>query len=173
MDADRDKLVSVGRITGAHGIKGWVKVLSYTEPRENIAGFETWILDGPDGRRRVRVEAGRAAGPRVVAKLEGCDDRDAAEALAGTDVHVERAALPACAPGEYYWTDLEGLEVVGGDGRTLGRVDHLVATGPHDVLVLEGRPARMIPFVAGQIVKRVDLEAGVVEVAWDASFFET
>jgi 16S rRNA processing protein RimM len=172
VSADRNKLVRLGRIAGAHGIKGWVKVLSYTEPRDNIAGFDTWILDGPGGRRRVRVEDSRSGGSRITAKLEGSDDRDSAEALAGTDIYVERGALPACAPDEYYWADLEGLEVIGGDGRTLGRIDHLLATGRHDVLVLEGRPERMIPFVAGDVVRRVDLDNGVVEVAWDESFFE-
>lgn len=172
MGADRNKLVRLGRITGAHGIEGWVKVLSYTEPRENIAGFDTWILDGPGGRRSARVEASRCGGSRVTAKLEGCDDRGRAEALAGTDIYVERDALPPCGPDEYYWADLEGLEVIGADGHTLGRVDHLLATGRHDVLVLEGPRQRMIPFVAGDVVRRVDLDNGVVEVAWDASFFE-
>ena len=136
------RLVTLGRISGVYGVHGWVKVHSYTEPRDNVVGFERWTIRAADAERTVEVEDGRAQGASVVAKLRGIDDRDAARELIGADISVERSALPACEPGEYYWADLEGLEVITPAGDRLGTVDHLVATGGHDVLVLEGRPPK-------------------------------
>jgi 16S rRNA processing protein RimM len=162
--------VTLGRISGVFGVKGWVKVHSYTEPRDNVVAFSSWLVKSRDGERRFEVEAGHAQGAGVVAKLRGLDDREQARALIGADIVVERSELPACAPGEYYWTDLEGLEVRTAEGRVLGTVDHLLATAAHDVLVLAGEPQRLIPFVHGQVVREVDIGAGriVVDWPWDA-----
>jgi len=90
--------------------------------------------------------------------------------LIGADIAVERSELPACEPGEYYWADLEGLEVVTPAGDRLGTVDHLVATGGHDVLVLAGKPERLIPFVHGAVIRGVDLVAGVIVADWSPEF---
>jgi 16S rRNA processing protein RimM len=166
------KLVTLGRIRGAYGIKGWVKVRPYTERPENVARFATWVLEKGGIERRVAVESCKLQGKDLVAKLGGVDDRDAASALSGTAVKVERVALPACAPGEYYWTDLEGLSVRTVAGEELGTIDHLLAMPAHDMLVLAGAKSRLIPFVAGRIVRRVDLDAGVVIVEWDRSYWD-
>jgi 16S rRNA processing protein RimM len=165
-------LVPLGRISGVHGIKGWVKVQSYTEPRENIAHFGRWILEQSGARRRVEIEASKRQEQGVLVKLGGVDDRDAAIELIGATIAVERKALPACAPGEYYWTDLEGLTVRNAAGVVLGTIDHLAATAAHDMLVLEGDEPRLIPFVVGKTVRRIDLEAGVVIVDWDLSYWD-
>jgi len=170
--ANGEKLVTLGRISGAYGIKGWVKIRSYTRQRDDIARFKDWILEKREGTQRVAVESSRPQGRDVVAKLAGIDDRDAARELAGAAVMVERAALPACAPGEYYWADLEGLSVRTVAGDELGTIDHLLAMPAHDMLVLAGPEARLIPFVAGRIVRRVDLDAGVVVVEWDRSYWD-
>lgn len=162
----------VGRISGVFGIQGWLKVYSYTEPRENIAQFSSWMIEHDGSRREATVEEGKRHGKGVVVKLSGIDDRDAALALVGAEIEVSRAALPPVAPGEYYWADLEGLSVRNEAGELLGRVDHLLATGAHDVLVLDGDGSRLIPFVAGEIVKDVDLAAGVLVVDWDVSYWE-
>jgi 16S rRNA processing protein RimM len=170
VSAHDGKLVTLGRITGVFGVQGWLKIHSYTEPRDNIVRFDTWTLERDGRRTRVAVEAGRRHGAGVVVKLAGVDDRDAAHAWVGAEVLVERNALPDCAPGEYYWTDLEGLEVRTPAGETLGRVDHLLATGGHDVLVLDGTPARLIPFVLGTVIRAVDLEGGVIVADWAADY---
>lgn len=170
MSAAGDKLVTLGRIVGVYGIKGWVKVLSFTAPRENILGYDSWILAQDGAVRRFGVEDGRRQGKGVVAKLRGIDDRDAADALAGAEINVPRAALPPCEAGEYYWTDLEGLVVQNLMGVRLGVVDHLLETGAHDVLVLRGDGQRLIPFASPEVVRRVDLEAGVIVVDWEADF---
>lgn len=172
MAAVGDKQVPVGRVGGAHGIKGWVKVQSFTEPRENIAQFDSWLLDLHGAQRIVAVEQSKGQGAGIVVKLAGVDDRDAAQALAGALIAVKRSALPPCAPGEYYWTDLEGLNIRTVAGEDLGAVEYVLATGAHDVLVLAGGEARMIPFVAGKVVREVDLDAGVVVVDWDPSYWD-
>jgi 16S rRNA processing protein RimM len=170
--ANGDKLVTLGRISGAYGLKGWVKIRSYTGRPDDIGRFHDWILEKRDVKRRVAVESSKLQGHDVVAKLEGIDDRDAARELAGAAIMVERAALPACAPGQYYWTDLEGLSVRTVAGEELGTIDHLQAMPAHAVIVLAGEKAQMIPFVTGTIVKRIDLDAGVVTVEWERSFWE-
>jgi 16S rRNA processing protein RimM len=114
---------------------------------------------------------GRAQGKGIVAELPGVDDRDAAMALVGTEIWVARSALPAAKPGEYYWCDLEGLEVVTVEGRSLGKVSHLVATGANDVLVVnDAERERLIPFLVGQFVTQVDLEGARITVDWDVDF---
>jgi 16S rRNA processing protein RimM len=163
--------VTLGRISGLYGVRGWLKVYSYTEPREHILDFGAWLLALNGETTRIEVEAGRSSGKHVIAKLHGIDDRDAACAWIGAEVRVERSALPDCEPGEYYWVDLEGLEVRNKAGERLGHVDHVMATGANDVLVLRGPAARMIPFAA-TIVQRVDVAAGVIVVDWERSFWE-
>lgn len=170
MGADDNYLV-VGRINGLHGVRGWVKVYSHTQPRENILTYTTWYLQRDGQWRPVQLEDGRTQGKGVVAKLQGVDDRDAAALLMETPVAIHREQLPQAAPGEYYWTDLEGLAVVNREGVHLGVVSYLMETGANDVLVVkEGGNERLIPFVQGQFVLDVDLAAGVITVDWDPDF---
>jgi 16S rRNA processing protein RimM len=168
-----DKLVTVGQVSGVFGVRGWVKVRSYTEPRENILGLKDWLLCWPQGSQPVRVEEGRLQGKGIVVKLKGIDDRDQAFGLIGIDIAVPRAALPPCAQGEYYWSDLEGMAVETTEAQgsqTLGRVTGLIATGAHDVLVVGGARERLIPFVLGKTVRSVDVDRALIVVDWDPSF---
>lgn len=170
VSAKPHKLVTLGRISGVFGVKGWVKVHSYTEPRDNIVGFGVWTLRRHGVDSTIEIEDGRSHGANVVAKLRGVDDPDQARELIGAEVIIERSALPECKPGEYYWTDLEGLEVRTLGGAPLGVVDHLIATGGHDLLVLAGPAQRMIPFVVGEVIRSVDLDAGVIVADWSPEF---
>lgn len=167
----KSRLVALGEIIGVHGIRGWVKVHSDTEPRERILEYPRWHLS-PDGEnwREVQVLDGRRQGKSVIASLEGADDRDRALALVGARIAVPREALPETGRGEYYWADLEGLGVINRDGRELGRVRGLIRTGANDVLVLAGERERLVPFVMGRYVLSVDLDAGEVRVDWDEEF---
>jgi len=153
-----------------HGVKGWVKVFSYTEPRENILHYRPWYLrQGGEWRPRACV-AGNRHGKGVIARLDGCEDREQARLLMNTEIGVGREQLPATEPDEYYWNDLLGLEVVNLQDERLGRVDQLIETGANDVLVVNGERERLIPFVQRQVVMNVDLEAGVIRVDWDKDF---
>jgi 16S rRNA processing protein RimM len=166
----REKWVILGRVSGVFGVKGWLKVLSYTEPRDNIVGFAAWTLRMNGVDHSFEVEDGHSHAGSVVAKLHGIDDRERAREWVGADIVVARERLPALEEGELYWTDLEGLEVRTTTGIVLGKVDHLLATGGNDVLVLDGVPPRLIPFVVGAVVREVDLEAGHIVVDWSPDY---
>ena len=170
MGARTDRVVYLGEITGAHGVQGWIKLHSYTEPRTNVFDYPVWRLQYGQKSSDVTVEAGQESGKRLIAKLAGIDDRDAAAALTGARIGVLRADLPPLEPGEYYWTDLEGPRVRNESGADLGRVERMQATGANDVLVLGGE--RMIPFVPGETVIHVDLDAGEIVVRWDVSYWD-
>ena len=165
-----DRQVLLGRIVGVFGVEGWVKLHSFTEPRENIFRYKPWTLRGPAGESTVDTPQGRAQGKGVVARLCGVDDRDAAAALVGTEIWVPREALPRPRKGEYYWADLEGMAVRTVEGVDLGRVSHLFATGANDVMVVQGDRERLIPFVVGLQVVAVDVDARCIEVDWDPAF---
>ena len=170
-EGDEQRFVTLGRISGVHGIQGWVRVHSDTSPRENIVNYSPWHLIR-EGRRESRmVNAGRRQGKAVVAKLEGCNDRDAAEELVGALISIPRSALPdTTVPGEYYWADLVGLRVETVDGVELGRIEQLFETGSNDVIVVQGDKERLVPYIWEQVVREVDLEAGVMRVDWDPEF---
>ena len=170
-EGDEQRFVTLGRISGAHGIQGWVRVHSDTSPRENIVSYSPWHLLR-EGRREVwKVNAGRLQGKAVVAKLAGCNDRDAAEGLAGAVITIPRTELPRITrPGEFYWADLVGLAVRTLDGVELGRIDQLFETGSNDVMVVLGDRERLVPYIWQQVVRDVDLDAGVMVVDWDPDF---
>lgn len=170
MSAAKSKSLTLGRVSGAFGVRGWLKIQSYTDPPDNIVGYGVWTLRLGTLERDFAVETGQAHGPSVVAKLAGIDDRDRALDWRGAEVVVARERLPALPPGEYYWADLEGLEVRTPDGIVLGTVDHLLATGGNDVLVVTGERERLVPFVLGAVIKSVDREAGVVVADWSPDY---
>ncbi len=167
-----DETVVLGRISGLHGVRGWVRVFSYTEPRDEILAHPVWSLRTAAGWRRMPLAEGHAHGKGVIARLEGCTDRDAAAALVGADIAIARSALPVLEEGEYYWADLIGLEVVDLGERALGTVVRLMETGANDVLVLRDAAGeeRLIPYVPGPIVHDVDLEARRIRVDWEPDY---
>ncbi len=165
-DASRQPVI-LGRIVGLFGVKGWVKVHSYTEPREAILDYPDWLLRREGDWQPVQLAEGRQHGKGVIARLQGIEDRDAAAELLGSDFGVERDSLPDAGDGHYYWADLEGLTVVRKDGTELGKVAYLMATGANDVLVVDGAAERLIPFVPGTVILDVDVAAGVIRVDWE------
>jgi len=162
--------VEVGKITGVFGVRGWVKVFSYTEPRENILNYSPWLLSRGDKTREVQLLEGKRQGKTIVAHLQDVDDRDSAAGLCGWDIAVAHGQLPETREGEYYWADLVGLQVVTQNGVDLGRVDYLIATGANDVLVVKGDRERLLPFLQGQTIISIDLQEGRMIVDWDPEF---
>lgn len=164
-------MILVGRLHGAFGVRGELKLESFTEPRTAILSYQPWTLRDAQGREReVDGVRGRETAKGLVATLVGVADRDSAEALRGSELWVPRSALPPPRPGEYYWVDLEGLRVVNLEGTDFGTVSHLFSTGANDVLVAQGERERMIPFLIPDYIRAVDFDAGVVSVDWAADF---
>ena len=161
-------IVALGYISAVHGIKGWVKVNSWTRPLDAILEYQPWLLG--EEKKAVKILDGRKQGKGVVACLPGIKDRQQASTLVGQQIFIRRDQLPAAAEDEYYWSDLEGLEVHTTKGELLGKVEKLIETGANDVLVIRGQREHLVPFVQGQYVTRVDLDSGLIEVDWDPEF---
>ncbi|MGH8197442.1 MAG: ribosome maturation factor RimM [Steroidobacteraceae bacterium] len=160
----------LGRITGPFGVRGWVKIASFTDPPEQILDYPLWRagLPGEDSRE-LRPAEGRRHGKGLVVRLEGIDDRDAALALAKPELWIERRELPALEEGEHYRADLIGLEVVNLQGQRLGRVDYFLDLPAGMVMVVIGERERWLPLGKERLL-RVDLERGRITVDWDAAF---
>lgn len=162
--------IELGRIAAPFGVRGWVKVESYTEPPEQILEFPVWRADRPgSGCRELRHLEGRRHGKGLVVRLAGIEDREQALALARRELWIERRELPALKEGEYYRADLVGLAVVNLEGRVLGRVDHFLDAPANAVMVVVGEREHWLPVVPRH-VRRVDLEGGRITVDWDPDF---
>lgn len=168
--AATDRLILLGRVCGAHGVRGDVKIESHTVPRVAIFDYQPWILRDAHGERVLAGVRGSDNGRNVLARLPGIGARTQAQALIGAEIWVPRARLPTLPAGEYYWVDLEGLAVETLDGVPLGTVSHLFSTGANDVMVVRGDRERLLPFVRGDCVREVDLDRGRIVVDWDPEF---
>lgn len=162
--------ILLGRVAGAFGVRGEIRLVSWTEPRTAIFKYQPWLLRAGETEREVSGVRGRDTGKHLVATFPDVVDRDQAEALAGAEVWVPRDRLPPPRPGEYYWVDLEGLEVWTLEGVRLGQVSHLFDTGANAVMVVAGERERLLPFVMDQYVMSVDFDAGRITVDWDPEF---
>jgi len=162
------EVVQIGHISGVHGIKGWVKIYSLTEPREAIFEYQPWLMG--EALEKVRILQGKKQGKHLVAQLEEVTDREQAESLVKRPIAVYRDQFPELPDDEFYWMDLAGLAVKLEDGTELGTIDSMLATGANDVMVVKGEKERLIPFVPGQYVKHVSLQDRLVIVDWDPEF---
>lgn len=169
-------LVVLGKIVGVHGIRGAVKVYSHTDPLDNVLDYPQWTLRKGSETRTANFTDARIQGRVLVVQLKGLSDRNQALDLVDFEICVAQSALPDLDDGEFYWHQLEGLQVVTLEGQLLGRVDHLLETGSNDVLVVkpcEGsmdQRERLLPYLPGQYVKDINLPSGVVQVDWDPEF---
>ena len=173
--APAEDLIVLGKIYSVHGVRGEVKVYSFTDPLDNLLDYRHWTLRRDAEVRQAELVSGRVQAKSLVVKLKGLDDRDVARTFAGFDICVPRSLLPVLAAGDYYWHQLEGLKVVDQQGQLLGRVDHLLETGANDVLVVRPCPGslddreRLLPYTE-QCVQSIDLAGGEMRVDWDADF---
>ena len=159
----------MGRIVGSFGVAGWVKVKTFTESVEALGEYESWLVRTREGWREMELEGFDVHSKGPVAKLVGCIDRDAADALRGSDVAVTRESLGDAGEDSIYWVDLVGLDVVDQGGKSLGKVEGLFETGDTSVLVVRSGAARetLIPFIPNY-VKSVDRDAKRITVDWKA-----
>lgn len=167
-------LVEVGHVSGAYGIRGWVRVRPYSAEAQALLTVRTWWLDLPV-RHEVRVVQARWQGDEIVACFDGMSDRNAAEALRGAVVRISREHFPSLEENEYYWVDLIGLSVFNVRGESLGTVRGLMDNGAHPVLQVDtvmpdGRDKELlIPFV-GQYVIGVSREDRKITVDWERDY---
>lgn len=161
-----DRWVVLGKIGSAFGVQGWVRITSYTDPVDNILEYDRWYLRRAGQWAEVEVEDGRMTAKGVQVKLAGIETPEDARLQVGVEIAVPRGELPPTAPGEFYWSDLEGLEALTPSGESLGHVDHFRSTPGGDLVVIRGAREHWIPFVKDRIVK-VDLDARRIVFDWD------
>lgn len=174
-DAESDWVV-LGKFTSPYGVKGWLKVFSYTEPMENIGNYYPLWICRAGKRERIELEELKRHGKGLVAKVKGCNVRELTPQYTGAELVVPKEQLELLEPGEYYWSDLIGLAVINEQGENLGKVHHLMETGSNDVLVVKGSDSsrdnkeRLIPYLPDQVILEVDLAGKVMKVDWDSDF---
>ena len=164
------RLIEAGKVVGAFGVRGWIKIHSYTAPPGNILKYLPWTLDVRELKTPVELVESALHSSVVVARLKGFDDRAQAETLKNARIYVPRNVFPELADGSFYWDDLIGLSVSTVGGHQLGRISGLMETGANDVMVVKGDRERLIPFVMDAYVKAVDTVAGTITVDWDPDF---
>jgi 16S rRNA processing protein RimM len=170
MSQSTQKLITIGRIGSPHGVKGWVKVYSFTEPADNILDYQPWQFLKNGRSHTIKVIDCRKQNKALIVQLENCHDRDLASTYTGTEIVVEREQLPTLSTNQYYWSDLEGLTVSTKTGQQLGVVESVFATGANDVLVVVGAKRHLIPFLLKQVILNVDLASKTMQVDWDPDF---
>lgn len=167
--------VELGKVVGVWGVKGWIKLHSYTRHRADIANYKTWYLQAPRQNgdpQAIEIHQCREQGQGIVAQLDGVTDRDQAMGLNGYKIFVRQSDLPELPAGEFYWHQLIGLTVSNSAGE-IGSISSILETGANDVLVCKssqsGQPDVLIPYI-DQVVLSVDLDAGTMLVDWDPSY---
>jgi 16S rRNA processing protein RimM len=164
----KPRLIVMGRIVAPYGLKGWVKIEPYSEMPDSLSAYPTWWVGRNGDWREMKIaQSVLQHGASLVARFEGCVERDAALALKGSEVAVEREALPQNADNEFYWVDLAGLKVVNLKDEELGVVAELFDNGAHPVMrVLAGETERLLPYIE-QVVRQVDMAQGRIRVEWE------
>ncbi len=159
------ELIAIGKVVKPHGIKGEIKIVAFSGWAEDLLGFKEVLLGTGNQLNSYKVTKCRVQSKYTVFKLEDISDRDAAESLTGQELHIEKDNLPDIGPDEYYWHEMEGMEVFTEEGRRLGVVSSLLATGANDVLVVkDNKHEYLIPVIDDVIIKR-DMDARSIIIA--------
>lgn len=166
---DLRKRIPVGYITGIYGIRGWLKIESYTRPPENIFSIQPWYIMRNGDWQETNVKQGRIHGKGLIVALEGVTDRDIARDLVDKEISIFRSQLAELPPGEFYWVDLIGMQVINQQEKILGKVIEILETGANDVLVVEGQGRYLIPIVWNMYVFNVDAGKQLISVDWDVT----
>jgi len=170
---------AIGRITATYGLKGWVKVYSYTDPIEQIGDYQPWLVRKVGSRNALQAfefEQIKRHGKGIIVLPADATDCDQAQAWVGYEIWSDQGQMPELDEGEYYWHQLQGLQVINAAEENLGCIDHLLETGANDVMVVKPNKdsiddrERLIPYVEEQVVRNVDIQAGKMWVDWAADY---
>lgn len=168
MNETNNEFVVIGKLGSTYGIRGWLKVFSFTEGVQDILQYSPWYLESSAGWQTIEVKDGREHGKLVVAKLKGYDTPEQARLLTGKQIAVKRSQLPALQKNEFYWTDLVGLTVINQHGETLGEIAYLMETGSNDVIVVKVNGKEYgIPYLPDTVITQIDLANKIMRVNWD------
>jgi 16S rRNA processing protein RimM len=161
-----DSRILIGKVSGCFGVKGWIKVFSYCDPRENITTYKSWII----GNKNYDSVESKRNGKLIVAKLAGIEDKDSALTLMGQTIEIEKQQLSQLPTDNYYWHDLVGLEVINTNGVSFGKIKSMLETGANDVVIVKGERERLIPYITDdtddRTIIKVDLQQKTLLVDW-------
>ena len=187
----------LGRIGKTHGVKGWLRLHSYTESPESILAYKHFQAAPPSAPResepmKLEIDDSRSSGASeargtrdarkgngkdsLIVHFKGYDSPEAARSLIGLELAVPAKCLPPLEEGAYYWHQLQGLRVINRNGEDLGKVHGLLETGANDVLQVQpdassiDRKERLIPYLPGSVIMKTDLDAGQLTVDWEADY---
>lgn len=173
-------LITIGTISSAFGVKGWVKVISHTQPIDNIINYRHWIIYRNDKIENIEIDHGQRHGKSIIVHIVGCNTREFAKNYCNSEIMIDADDMPPTDDNEVYWHQLEGLKVFtinqNQDDILLGNISHMMATGANDVLTV--RPSqgsidkreRLIPWLINQVVREVNIDKGFIRINWDPEF---
>lgn len=169
MDKTTDWVV-VGRFGRPHGIKGLVTVISFTEPKDNLLQYARWHAKIKNQWQPINLLQLETNNKHILARVEGYDERESAALLTNIDIAIDKAQFPALKPGEYYWHELEGMQVFTKQGDLLGTVTEILPTGANDVLVVVGERRHLIPYLLDKVILDINNSRREITVDWDMDF---
>ena len=163
--APKKDLVLIGKIVGAHGLKGTSKIQSYAESLEIFKPGTVLLVSSPDGsenRHEIDWIKPHSRGALLTLKeITGCDQ---AKSLIGSELYIEKAELPKLEPGAYYWFDLVGVSVYTSDDRYIGRIASIIETGANDVYVVKDAEREILVPALESVVRSIDIESKIMRV---------
>lgn len=164
-----DKTINIGKVIGLHGVKGWLKILSFSSPPENIFNYKSLIISNKYINQIFHIEDSRKQGKKILIKLDNIDDRTSAESLKDSDIYIQRSDLPQLSEDTYYWEDLLGFNVFNQNNIKIGNVDSFIETGSNDVLIVKTAKNKniLIPFIMNKSIKVVNIESHCITVDWE------
>ncbi len=174
---DKEQQITLGKVGAVYGIKGWLRIHSFTDDPDAILDYFPWSLKLGNNIQSVEITDWRKHNKGLIVKVAGIDDRDIAQKLVGSEIFVNESVLPELPEGDFYWRDLIGMSVVNTKGYDLGVVSDLMETGANDVLVVKanlndgfGKKERLIPYLLDQVIESVSAENKQICVDWDPGF---
>ncbi len=159
--------IAVGKIGTAYGVKGWIKIVSFTESITSILDYHPWYIEDNNTWKPIKVTDAKAYGKGIIAKFASFDAPETVRVLTGKKIAIQRSQLATLKKNEYYWADLEGLTVINQDDKVLGKIIFLLETGSNDVLVVKGDKEHAVPYLLDEVITSIDLTKKIMRVNWD------
>jgi len=168
--------VVLGKITSPYGIRGWLKIHSYTDKKDNIIYYQPWIIHFHNEYHEIKLEDWKTRASSFIIKIKGYNTRDESIKFSNTNIIGDSSLFPILEDGEYYWTELIGCHVITKEGYNVGTVLELFSTGSNDVLVvhsslLKNKKKLLIPFINQEVIKTIDILSRYIEITWSKNFF--
>ncbi len=176
-EADSEWVV-LGEIGRVHGLKGWLKLISFTSPIENILDYSRFYARVGGRFQELELDEHRRANKALLVHFKGYDDPETARLLTGTELTIANEKLPQLQRGEFYWHQLQDLRVVNQHEQVLGQISHLLETGANDVLVVKADSEsiddreRLIPYLMDSVIIEIDLKNQIIRVDWEADYLD-